>query len=265
MRAFIQSNKEGLPYNPNAYAAYDGFKEMGFETVLFVMPGEIPEGDPEDIVVGGIGTVRKALLRFGVDPPEFNYPDSIRQYLKRDVWESTIDAVRLNALSWPVFVKPFQAKLFTGKVIREYRDLTGLVSVIDDKRVFCSEVIGFESEYRAFVRYGEVLDIRHYKGDWKIYPDPEVILSCVNDYVDAPAAYAADFGVTDKGETVLVEVNDGYSVGAYGLGPVMYAQFLSAYWAELTNTEDCCDFYQIGKYWKQERDRAVLNRRPKSQ
>ena len=243
MKVFIQCNKDRLPYNPNCYAAYDGFREMGFETVMFVMPGEIPEGQPEDIVAGGIGTVRKALSRFGINANEICYPETIRKYLKRKVWESTMEEVRLSALKWPVFVKPIQAKPFTGKVINEYQDLLGLIPRGDNQNVICSEVIPFESEYRAFVRYGEILDLRHYKGDWEKYPDPGFVNACIRDYSDSPAAYAADFGVTSSGETVLIEINDGYSLGAYGLVPTVYAQLLSARWAELTGTEDECDFF----------------------
>ncbi len=241
MKAYIQCGMDGLPYNTNSYAAYRGFKDMGFETVLFRMPEEIPEGRQEDVVAGGIGTVRKALGRFGIEAKEICYPPSLAKYLKRDVRECTFEDVRLHPLSWPVFIKPVQAKLFTGKVIREYTDLIGLLGAEDDQRVYCSEALNILSEYRAFIRYGEVLDIRHYKGDWKLYPDPGFIVSCIQDYTDAPAGYAADFGVTDTGETVLIEVNDGYSLGAYGLPDTLYAQLLSARWAELTGTEDECD------------------------
>ena len=59
---------------------------------------------------------------------------------------------------------------------------------------------------------------------------------------DAPAGYAADFGVTGDGRTLLVEINDGYSLGCYGLQHNLYAQLLSARWAELVGTEDECNF-----------------------
>ncbi len=37
-------------------------------------------------------------------------------------------------------------------------------------------------------------------------------------------------------------MNDGYSIGCYGLNDVLYAKFLYARWAELTGTVDECDF-----------------------
>lgn len=167
---------------------------MGFETVLFPVPNTLEENTPEDIVVGGIGTVYTALRQFGITPEEIDYPLSIQKYLKRKVWKSSMNAVRLNALQWPVFVKPVQGKLFTGKVIREYRDLIGLTSASDRQDVLCSEVVSIVSEYRVFIRYGEILDIRHYNGNWEKYPDPDFIQSCIRDYTDSPAAYGADFG-----------------------------------------------------------------------
>ena len=51
-----------------------------------------------------------------------------------------------------------------------------------------------------------------------------------------------DFGVTAQGQTVMIEVNDGYALGSYGLFYPRYAQLLSARWAELTRTRDECRF-----------------------
>ena len=53
-----------------------------------------------------------------------------------------------------------------------------------------------------------------------------------------PAGRAIDLGVTSDGRTLLVEVNDGFALGSYGLDDVTYALLLSARWAELVGTED---------------------------
>lgn len=57
-------------------------------------------------------------------------------------------------------------------------------------------------------------------------------------YVDAPAGCAIDMGVTSGGRTLLVEVNDGYALGCYGMDSVAYALLLAARWAELVGVED---------------------------
>ncbi len=49
----------------------------------------------------------------------------------------------------------------------------------------------------------------------------------------APHAYSLDWGVTDDGRTLLVEMNEGYALGHYGLPPVSYARFLAARWHQI--------------------------------
>ena len=67
--------------------------------------------------------------------------------------------------------------------------------------------------------------------------DTKVIAEAIKDYPSMPAGCALDFGVTDKRTTILVEMNDGYSLGAYGLAPVLYARLLAARWAEMTGSD----------------------------
>jgi len=50
----------------------------------------------------------------------------------------------------------------------------------------------------------------------------------------APNAYCLDWGVLQDGRTVLVEMNEGYAFGHYGLNPISYARMLSARWFEMT-------------------------------
>lgn len=68
--------------------------------------------------------------------------------------------------------------------------------------------------------------------------DPCIIEDAIKAYSTAPHAYGIDFGVTSNGETLLVEVNEGYALGCYGLSPHLYARLLITRWAELTNTLD---------------------------
>jgi hypothetical protein len=65
-----------------------------------------------------------------------------------------------------------------------------------------------------------------------------VVERAIGDYARAPAGYAADFGVSSDGCTLLVEVKDGYALGSYGLQHNLYAQLLSARLAELVGVPD---------------------------
>lgn len=241
MRAFIQCDKiTHLPFNPNAFNAYYGLLQMGFECVFFETYEELMEHFPSrsELVVGGIGIVRKRLLDLEIPCDEINYPEELKRFLHRNIWESTINTVRDHPETWPVFVKSVEGKRLTGKVISHIRDLVGCGCSDEDYPVLCSNPINFVSEWRVFVRYGNILDIRPYYGDFTKFYDPEQIRMAITEFKTAPNAYGIDFGVTDRGDTVLIEVNDAYSLGCYGLPALTYAKFLLTRWAELTDTLD---------------------------
>jgi hypothetical protein len=144
-----------------------------------------------------------------------------------------------NKDKWGIFIKPVEGgKLFTGVVINDIKDFRICVGAQLDTEVWCSNIVNFISEYRCFIRYSEILDIKCYKGDCFIVPNKEILLNIVQDYKDAPNAYSIDLGITNKGETFLIEVNEGYSLGSYGLNSIKYAKLLATRWAELTNTID---------------------------
>lgn len=237
MRAFIPS-QNGIPINTNFYAAWLGFREMGVETVPYYLPEELDDVRCDDVVVGGIGSCQEALRRFDVEVPHLNYPESLRGFLGRKVWPSTIGQVSRDMDSWPVFVKSVDDKLFTGIVVRSAHDLVGCGAKGESAEAICSEVVDFVAEWRCFVRYGSILDVRPYNGEWRHAPSVETIERAVASYTDAPAGYGIDFGLTKDGRTLLVEVNDGYALGSYGLQHNLYAQLLTARWKELLGLPD---------------------------
>lgn len=215
---------------------------MGFETVFFETYEELSKSCIEDVVVGYIGTVKTRLNDFGRAIKDVDYPESLQSYLDRKIWKSTVNTVNADPDQWPVFIKPVNNKKFKGRVVRNTADLVGCGSCYEDYPVYCSEVKDFVSEFRVYVLYGEILDVRRYGGYWDEHCTKSVVEACVKDFADAPNAYALDFGITKERETVLIEVNNTCSIGSYGLDPVLYAKFISARWAELTGTVDECRF-----------------------
>lgn len=241
MKVYVQSDKNNIPHNYNFMNAYQGFHEMGFEIVPF-HDEKLLKSNREDIIVGYVGTVRSRLRDFGIIAPEMDYPDELQEYLGRRVWKAKMNAVNNHPESWPVFVKPMEDKQFTGIVVHSTKDLIGCGIQGVNQDVYCSEIVNFIAEWRCFVRYGRILGVRPYKGDWRKHYDYEVIERAVKEFASAPAGYAVDFGLADDGRTLLIEVNDGYALGCYGLFYFDYAKLLSARWAELTRTKDECAF-----------------------
>jgi hypothetical protein len=236
--AHIQKH-EGEFANINTLTAYLGFREKGYEVRFFEHP-KIPFGDIhlDTPVVGGIRAVVAALSHLGIVVPELpSIPDALRPFAGRSTWTSTMQEARdLVSSGRSIFVKPVPGdrKLFGGIVFREFRDMIGTAHVPSDAPVICSDVVEFVSEYRAFVLDSKILGLRHYKGEFRVFPDPAVIDAAVAAYHPSPRAYGIDFGVTAEGKTLLVETNEAYSLGCYGLTPLLYTTFLERRWAELT-------------------------------
>jgi hypothetical protein len=93
------------------------------------------------------------------------------------------------------------------------------------------------SEYRVFVIRGNIVGTKHYAGDSSIDVDESIVnqaIELLEQSSQKTAAYAADFGVLATGQTAVVEWNDGYSLGSYGLDRAIYTDLLITRWCELT-------------------------------
>ncbi|WPC43408.1 ATP-grasp domain-containing protein [Clostridium sp. JS66] len=242
MKIYIKKNSKGEIASHNIYLAYEGFMDMGFEIIFYENIDEVTDNRKEDLIVGTIEDTRKTLSKFKIEVPEICYPDELKAFLGRKVWKSKLSNIENDPSKWNIFIKPIEGKRFTGLVVKEFRDFIGLRNGENDIDILCSETVNFVSEWRCFVRYGKILDVRRYRGDWRNYLNPKIVDKAISEFISAPYGYGIDFGVTDKGETLLIEVNEGYSLGSYGLQSIDYAKLLSARWAELTNSVDECDF-----------------------
>ena len=235
MRAYIHAFR-GKPYNSDCRAAYDGFRKLGVETVLFTTNEEFDTRKPEDVVVGGTIMIWNALNERGIESGHHDYPPELAEFRGRMIRQIKLKDIRKEKL--PVFIKPVEEKTAPGIVVNTWKDLEDYKQLDPDTDIYCSEVVNFVSEWRCFITYGKIIDIRFYYGDPVTECDRNVIEAAVKAYSGMPAGCALDFGVTDNGRTLLIEVNDGFSLGTYGLEETLYAKLLSARWAELNGTED---------------------------
>ncbi|AFE05914.1 hypothetical protein COCOR_04595 [Corallococcus coralloides DSM 2259] len=202
--------------------------------------GQIPLAR-DALVAGDVPTVLGALKQLGIDAPEtHDYPPSLSSFLHRRVWRSTVrdlKAAVLHEAGPPVFAKPHgRRKRFTGHVFASVEDLLYLERASGSTEVLCSEVVRWRSEFRVFVVHGTVVGTRHYGGDPSVRVDEGQVLRAIQLLEEAgegTAGYAVDFGVLESGETAIVEWNDGFSLGAYGLEQGPYTDLTLARWLEL--------------------------------
>ncbi|MFT5617734.1 MAG: hypothetical protein ACI85I_000959 [Arenicella sp.] len=194
MKAYIQTDKNGDYYNVNAFIASVGFLSLGFEVLKYFDAKDVQEDEREAVFVGGVGMVRKRLEILGISKKdEIEYPNELREFLHRKVWISTLKKI-IKEEQTGIFIKPLETKLFQGKVITGFKDFIGL-NYDREVDVWCSEIINIVTEWRCFVRYGTLLDVRYYKGNWDSKLDLKVINDAISKYQNQPASYCLDFGV----------------------------------------------------------------------
>lgn len=245
----IKENDFGLvPHNLNIANALYGFMNFGLEIVPYESVKEIIQWvTPLDIVVDYIGPVHEVFNKFNVIPENINYPETMKEFLGRKIWYDTINHISSDSTTWGNFVKPVKEKLFTGKVINGLIDLVGCGSCYEDFDVICSQPIDVKAEWRCFICYDEIIGVKPYGFDidYHYNYDPKVLdkmLEKFKEWDERPMGCSVDICVTGDGRTLLVEVNDGYSLGSYGLDSVLYAKLISARWSQLLQREDILRF-----------------------
>ncbi|MBL1227310.1 ATP-grasp domain-containing protein [Enterococcus sp. BWR-S5] len=219
----------------NKYNALVGFYLRGEEIVRYQSVNEIKELRKEDIVVDYIKETLDILTLMGIETAFEDYPSELSAFYGRKIRTGFLGEIVNNPDNWGQFVKPLLAdKAFTGRVVNGTRDLIG-IGLPFDFPVWISEDVSFQAEWRVFVLNRKVLDVRPYKGDYHhLCYDASVVDEAVAAWQTSPCAYALDIGVTADGRTLVVEVNDGYALGNYGLMPISASQFLEARWQEMT-------------------------------
>lgn len=221
----------------------DVLKERGIPYELFTekrLSRNQLKLDNETLVVGDNPTITTALKRIGFNFTNDSYPKSLEKYLGRQVWTTTIrklgSQTSFKEVSG-VFVKPkSKAKLFTGFVVNSGYDLFQLERFSKDTDLYCSTLVKWLSEYRVFVNNSKIVGTRIYEGDEALKLDMDVVEKAVSDFENSfekTAAYGIDFGILDSEETTLIEWNDGFALGSYGLDKEIYTDLLIARWEEI--------------------------------
>lgn len=197
----------------------------------------------ETLIVGDHSTMLSVFRKMDIRSLTLSYPESLRKYLKRNIWETTVKKLMMQSHeeSLTIFVKPkSKAKLFTGFVIQSNYDLFRLESFSKDTELYCSSVVEWLSEFRVFVNQSEIVGIKNYSGDINIKLDIDTVRTAIKDFENSDektSAYGIDFGILNNGETALVEWNDGFALGSYGLDKEIYTDLILRRWEEIFETQ----------------------------
>jgi len=228
-----------------AYSAYEGSQHLGNKVKCFNNINEVPfrfdDDDKIPLVIGCIESVKTYLTKWGIKVPEpLHIPQELLYWTNRKIVETTLGEFKNKKSKYPIptFIKSHELKLFPSGVINEESSRSDLMFPYpDDTKIILSNVVEIISEYRCFVTKGKLIGIQFYQGDFMTYPNIDNIISMINSYSNCPISYTLDVAViwqNNHYETVLIECNDGWSVGTYGLDGEKTIKFFQNRWLELT-------------------------------
>lgn len=248
---FDYGMKMEIPHNHNIAQAMYGFRELGAEIIPYHEISEIYDKvTKDDIVIDYIDQCNTIFHKFGVHPSLPDYPDCLQLFLGRKIWTDYMDNFASDEKKWSAgyFVKPKRDKAFTGHVISSIKDLVGCGNHSENYEILVSESVDVKAEWRGFYYYDKMIDLRpygrcetdHIKYGYD-YQTIEKTLNAFSTWKERPAACSIDIAVIRQNglyKTILMEVNDAYALGCYGLDPLLYAKFISARWSQLLNRSD---------------------------
>ncbi|HBN74909.1 MAG TPA: hypothetical protein DD473_03615 [Planctomycetaceae bacterium] len=252
MRVLVQQINKGQPTYDNFERSAYWFWERGYEVIRFRYE-ELNSGKFDELLIheadstivrAGVGTVLLALQRAGRTAPQiYDLPRDLWPYTARRIWESTLGEFRSEATNSEfepaIHIKPLiHQKMFTGLVVSKFSNLIPTAHLDDDVQILCQETLCFESEWRSYILRDRILQVCCYKGNPLLFPDPSLMQKAIPAFQDRPIAFSLDWAVTTSGATVLVEVNDGFSLGNYGLPGHLYTAMVEARWRQMMGLPD---------------------------
>jgi len=244
MKAYLeQTNK--IWFDDFVYISLMPLMDRGIEVVPF---DELDADDffartvfsKQDILIGSVEATNMFFDALDVDAPTYiGYPEELNEFYGRKIYKTTFGE---RPKEYPYFLKPANdIKLFTGSLVEN----DGHIDIIknwmanrpieDSLEMYISEPIDFVSEYRCFVLEQNLVGMKHYQGDFTVFPNVDVVNQIMNTYSNCPVAYTIDVGVTSTGETCIVELNDFWAIGSYGLDGNTYVIMLIRRFHEIMN------------------------------
>ena len=227
----MQVDKYGLPIYQHTFDIFYSLKEYSWlnrceydiiKVSTFDELSKISLPENTNIVVSG--SVEFCYQYYPKTSLSSLYKEIHYRYTGRKIWNGKKSDIKSG-----IFVKPLDdIKLFTGFVIKnvDHFDFFTDGKVLEDTQLLFSEEISILDEYRTWFSNGKTLDIRPYYKKDKIGLELNIpLIEECNKEISSlyKKSFSADYGITNNGETVLIEVNDKHGTGTYGFnGPNLW-------------------------------------------
>lgn len=222
---YIQSNQEkDRPFFYESASAMFGAIETG-KDYKYIAFEELDSLNPivfkNNLFVGTVEFMNKIFDILNIKERKINI-NSNRESIKM-----TLGEAREISKTTPIFVKPIEVKLFTGLVLDSMvQECLHLIP--DDTEVLVYDKFEHDilTEYRCYIHMNKCIDIRNYSGDIYTFIDSTYLDDVISSNKNFPIAYTIDLGVLANGENVVIEYNDMWAIGNYGMDNALYLRLL---------------------------------------
>lgn len=112
---------------------------------------------------------------------------------------------------------------------------TSISGIPDETMVMVYDVFEspIKSEWCCYIHNKKVVDIRNYSGDLFTIPNESYLESVIKSNIDFPIAYTIDIGVLENGKNEVIEYNDMWAIGNYGMPNDTYLRLLKDRYFEI--------------------------------
>lgn len=231
----IQSNdNRTIPHHFDCstvlYGALDSGQKYRLTSFDEIKAGKMDALLPNHLAVGSVEFMQEVFSRLNIIP--LKLPRNSNR-ISEEIFLH--EAIKRTQNGEKLFIKPKQTKLFTGFVLDRsiYSCLHGLPenTQILAYTPFESDIV---TEWRIYVCKNKIYDMKNYSGDFSLIPSFEYAQSILDENkVDFPSTYTIDIGILESGENVVIEFNDMYAIGNYGVRNDIYIFMLKERYFEI--------------------------------
>jgi hypothetical protein len=205
------------------FGAIENDQEYRLTSFEEVQSGKFNQLIKNNLFVGSVEFMKEAFSK--INKSDVKVPkNSNREHIKMTL----LQAKELAKSGKPIFIKPFDIKLFTGFVMDEITN-TSISNIPDSTLVMVYDVFNspIKSEFRCYIHRNKVVDIRNYSGDLFCSPSEDYLNSVIEENrLSFPISYTIDIGILNNNENVVIEFNDMWAIGNYGMPNDLYLRLL---------------------------------------
>jgi len=232
---YIQSNEERtMPHHFDACCAMYGAIDLGnpYRLTTFdeVKSGKFDNLIKNNLFMGSVEFMTEVFDRVNKSP---KLPrNSNNPFVFMTLGEARENVKYGNR----IFIKPVQLKLFTGMVL-DNSGYNCLAGIPDDTTVMVYDVFEEDilSEWRIYVNRYEIEDARNYAGSPLLTPDYKMIQKEIDENREQgfPCAYTIDVAKFETLPDTIIEFNDMWAIGNYGVPNYRYWHMLRNRYKEI--------------------------------